>query len=245
MITLVTLTQGNPVALRRTADSVLQSFGGMLNEVVVGDVSVIGGAFSTGFEDLRMVELPFNYLFKNGFSDALNLLASRATNDLCLYLNVGEVVDKNLNTSLIGPEFNSYCLNHATDPHIWVRMWDRRRASWSGPIHEEIVGDRRLCPTPIFRFADTPKDSEDDFSARVYNDIKEMVYFQQYVRLAEGLPRGGTDPGWVAYSKKEVEDFRRRLREKGDRYHAFVDGDLQAYLAAAHRDELSKEWSKP
>ncbi len=246
MISLITVTQGNPVALRRTMDNLFASFEGALNEAVIGDVSVFDGDFASGFDDAKFVKLPFNSLFKDGFSSVLNHLAAQANNDLCLYLNVGEIIEKNLKRSLVRNEFNCYSFNHATDPHIWVRMWDRRELSWSGRIHEEIVGPRRQCPEILFQMADTDKDMADEFRAGVYNDIKEMVYFQQYVHLAEHPEdKGATDQGWLNYSQAEYEDLKRRLSNKGERYRAFLDGDLAAYLQAAEKDKPEKDWSKP
>lgn len=246
MITLVTPTQGNPVALRRTVDNLKSSFGGLLNEFVVGDLSVFDGQFESGFDDVRFHKLPFNFLFKNGFSAALNLLAEQATNDLCIYLNVGEIVECNLNTDLISAPYNCYSFNHAVDPHTWFRMWDRKHIAWSGRIHEELRGPLKKCPQHLFRMADTPKDEEDDFKAGVYNDIKEMVYFQQYVHLVERPEDlGATNVHWLKYAQDGLWDLQKKLKEKGDRYQAFLEGDLEKYRIAAAKDQPSKIWSKP
>ncbi len=245
MISLATVTQTNPVALRRTVDNLKASFGGLCNEFVVGDVSIFPGQFSEGFDDVRFIPMEFNYLFKHGFASALNHVASHATNDLCLYLNVAEIVGAHLNASVIKDEFNCYPFNHAEDPHIWVRMWDRRELSWSGRIHEEIVGPKRQCPHLIFQMADTPKDDKDDFHARVYNDVKEMVYFQQYVHLVEHPEElGATNVHWLNYARSEYDDLKRRLDAKGARYQAFIDGDKEAYIKAATENPPPKEWGK-
>lgn len=246
MISFVTVTQGNPKALRRTIDNLKSAFGGMVNEFMVGDVSVHLDNFSSGFGEVRFVHLPFNALLKDGFAHTLNRVAAHATNNLCLYLNVGEVVDGSVNTSLIHEQYNCYPFNHATDPHIWVRLWDQRELEWSGRIHEIIIGPKRQCPHIIFQMADLPKDDDDDFKSAIYNDIKEMVYFHQYVHIVrhpEDL--GGTDQGWLGYSTSEYDDLVRRLGGKGERYQAFLDGDLERYLKLAESDNLSKIWSKP
>ncbi len=246
MISLVTITQGNPKALRRTIDNLKESFGGMVNEFIVGDVSVMDGDFDSGFEDVRMVKLPFNALFKDGFANVLNHLATYATNDLCLYLNVGEIVEKGLNSSLIAEGFNCYSFTSDKDPHIWVRMWNRRQLSWSGRIHEEIIGPRRQCPEILFTMFDTPKDEEDAFRYSVYLDVKEMVYFHQYVWLVDHPEEmGATNSGWLEYSMREIDDLRSRLEAKGARYRAFLDGDKDAYIAAAKLGSLPTEWTKP
>ncbi len=246
MITLVTVTQSNPVALRRTVDNVRAAFGGLANEFVVGDVSVFDDYFGSGFEDVRFHKLPFDTLYKDGFAATLNHLAAKATNDLCLYLNVGEIVEGEVNLGMLNDRYNCYSFDHATDPHVWIRMWDRRALKWSGRIHEEVVGPQKKHPWHLFRMADTPKDRNDEFRAGIYNDIKELVYFKQYVHIAEHPEDlAATGAGWLDYSIRELEDLKRRLREKGDRYTAFEDGDLSMYLEAAKRDRPPSEWSKP
>ncbi len=246
MITLVTVTQSNPVALRRTVDNVRAAFGGLANEFVVGDVSVFDDYFGSGFEDVRFHKLPFDTLYKDGFAATLNHLSTKATNDLCLYLNVGEIVEHGPRRELLSDSYNCYSFNHATDPHIWIRMWDRRTLCWSGRIHEEVVGRKNLCPRHLFRMADTPKDNDDELRAGIYNDIKELVYFKQYVHIAEHPEDlAATGAGWLDYSIQELDDLKRRLREKGDRYRAFEEGDLAMYLEAAKMDKPPSEWSKP
>ena len=247
MISLVTVTQGNPKALRRTVDNVVHAFGGLVNDVVVGDVSVYDDNFTTGFDDVRFLKMPFDHLFRLGFGHVLNDVAGQAKNDLCLYLNVGEVVDCNLNTSLISDEWNAYTFNHAVDPHKWTRVWNRRQLEWSGRIHEEIgVGNKRECPKHLFMMADTEKDMDDDFRAGVYNDIKEIIYFYQYVYLADNPhDHGGTNKHWVNYAIQEQVDLRRRLEAKGDRYRAFKEADLELYRRTAEAERPDKVWSKP
>lgn len=245
MLTLIFPAHSNPVSAKRTIDNVRSAFGGLANEFIVGDVSIHENDFLAGASDVRVIPLPFNFIFKNGFANTLNTLASHATNDLVLYLNCSEIVECNLDVSLLSPEWNCWSFNHAEDPHTWVRCYDRRELQWSGRIHEEIIGPRRLCPRHLFRMADTEK-SDDGFRAACSNDVKEITYFQQYVHIVEHPEDlGATNEHWLNYSRSEYDDLKRRLNEKGERYQAFVNGDLQAYLAAAHRDQPGKEWSKP
>jgi hypothetical protein len=83
----------------------------------------------------------------------------------------------------------------------------------------------------LFRMADTEKDSHDPFKAQVYNDIKELVYFNQYIKLVEEPnERGATNQGWVTYAQDGYQSLTERLAKKGKRYEAFKEGDLQKYL---------------
>lgn len=237
-ITLITLTQGNPIALKRTIDNVIERFEGKVNEVVVGDLCVLQSDKNTIYEYLQSLgipyaypNLPFNELFATGFGSTLNKLSERSLNDLCLYMNVSEIVDSPVNLSIIHPQWNSYKFNHATDPHKWVRLWNRKQLQWSGRIHEEVVGQKYTSPDILFTMADTEKDNGDPFYSQVMNDIKELVYFNQYIALVEKPGEiGATNQGWVKYAQDNYQHIKDRLLKKGARYEAFIEGNLQKYL---------------
>lgn len=239
MITLVSLTQGNPIALKRTVDNVLSSFEGLVNDVVVGDLCVfqedskeINTIYANTGTPYRTIPLPFNFIFEHGFGHTLNNIASFAKNDLILYMNVSEVVEANMKIDLLKGNYNCFNFNHATDPHQWTRLYHKGRLQWSGRIHEEVIGDRNLCPSVLFQMADTEKDSTDEFKSNVYNDIKELVYFNQYLKLVDNpSDRGATNEGWVKWAKDNYEHLKTRLEAKGERYNAMKECDLSKYLS--------------
>lgn len=234
MITLLTVTQGNPIALKRTIDNVVEWFDGKVNEVIVGDLCVFRDDFDKilGTPYVTWVKpLPFNQLFEHGFGATLNELAGIASNDLCLYMNVGEIVETNMRLDIISPNWNCYKFNHATETHQWIRMWNRQQLQWSGRIHEEIVGQKYISPDCIFQMADTEKDNSDPFYSAVMNDIKELVYFNQYIKLVEyPHEQGATNSGWLTYARDSYHNIKERLEAKGARYEAFKEGNLQKYL---------------
>jgi len=258
MITLLTMAQGNPIALQRT----LESFKGICNEVIFGDLCVFeddsnkiydifydsrfgGGMYE--HDSFRIIKFPFNYIFKNGFSSILNFLAANATNDIVIYMNVGETIataitpNATLWTDENGQYYDTYFFNHPTDPHHWFRMYNRRKYKWDGLIHEELVeigtGARRYEKQPIFTMVDTEKDMYDPFKAKVYNDIKELVYFNQYQRLIdEPLARGITNDYWLREAQQADPPMIARLLKKGKRFEAFKNGDLQLYLDTVGAD---------
>ena len=234
MITLITLTQGNPIALKRTIDNVVEAFEGKVNEVIVGDLCVFDSdkqKVSDAVEDGIIVTMPFNQLFLNGFANTLNELAGYSTNDLCLYMNVGEIVEKNIRLDLLNENWNCFKFNHATETHQWIRMWNRQQLQWSGRIHEEVVGQKYISPDCIFQMADTEKDNADPFYSAVMNDIKELVYFNQYIKLVEyPHEQGATNSGWLTYARDSYHNIKERLEAKGARYEAFKEGNLQKYL---------------
>lgn len=241
MITLITMGQGNPIALKRT----LESFKGFVNEIIYGDLLIfeedrkIIETYKSEY-NLRIVLFEFNYIFKDGFSAILNALADHATNDWVLYMNTSEVIDESYGTvqqaletfELTSGMHNCYHFIHATEKHRWVRMYRKRELRWNGLIHEELNGALLNYNIPIFMMADTEKDMENSFKAKVYNDIKELVYFNQYLRLVdEPESIGVTNEGWVKYAKDSYDHIKSRMQAKGARYDAFKEGDFNKYLA--------------
>ena len=66
----------------------------------------------------------------------------------------------------------------------------------------------------------------------MFNDVKELVYFNQYLKLVENVEIcGATNSGWVQFAQQDYDSFfRSRLEAKKMRYWAFKNDDLQAYL---------------
>lgn len=240
-ITLITPTQGNPVALKRTIDSL----NGIIDEIVVGSVCVFPEdeeKIKSYGDDvaLSFVKLPFNHIFTKGFGATLNYIASYASNDLCIYLNVGEVLisDKNELINRISPSYNSYFIDHPVEKHHWYRVYNRKELQWGGIIHEELSGNFRACSVPLFMFDDTPKDDQDGFYGKIMNDVKECVYFNQYVKLAEQSHLvGNTNQGWINFSRDGYHGFIERLHQKGDMYEAMITGDYDLLMKYINREK--------
>lgn len=244
-ITLITMGQGNPVAFKRT----LESFKHIVDEIIFGDLLI----FDSDREiiqrykeeyNLKIVKLPFNFIFENGFAKMLNILSNHATNDWLLYMNVSEVIDgKHPIKEQISDLYNCYSFDHAVDPHRWFRLYNHAELKWGGVIHEEVMGSLRPCPFNIFRMMDTEKDIDDPFKAKVSNDIKELVYFQQYIRLVERPElRDLTHQGWIDYATRDYDSLKERLAKKGKRYEAFLTGNLTMYLEDIYTNpEFEKE----
>lgn len=239
MITLITMSQGNPIALKRTIDS----FAPYCDEVIYGDLCVFqeDRTLIKSYKNLynmKIVTYPFNYIFKNGFSTILNSLASCASNDHVLYMNVGEIVDPRLMPSfeIDNGLYNCYLNTHFSDPHHWYRMYNRQELEWGNLIHEELKGKNapynpRPCTAPSFMMDDTEKDIDNPFKTKVYNDIKELVYFYQYLRLVEEPDMvQGTNPGWVQYAKDAYDSLSERIVKKEHRYFAFQGGNYFKYM---------------
>jgi len=248
-ISLLTMGAGNVIVLEETLKSFVQS--GICNEVIYGDLLIFPEdreILNTYIEpyNMKVVEFPFNYIFKNGFYSVLNALADKASNDLVIYMNTSEICSINHGINEIidnNPECNTFYFDHATDPHRWYRCYNRHELKWSGMIHEEITGEFRPYHKPIFTMADLEKDLHSSFKAKVLNDIKEIVYFQQYKNLIDFPEKqGATNDGWLNFSKSNYQSMDDRLKLKGKRYEAFIEGDLYKYLEDAYGNkEFEKE----
>lgn len=247
MVTLITMSQGNPVAFARTVDSVKEKFGDLLTEVVVGtlcpfedDRDKIAGFRGKIPVDVFTYGYDLAYIFNHGFSSILNDLAIRANNHLCLYMNVSEVIEGPVQLQLIHPQYNCYRFDHATETHKWLRLWDKRECRWAGRIHEEVQGGMKVCPEILFRMADTEKDNGNPFRAWVYNWIKEVTYFQQYLTIATNeCEIGPTNQGWVNWSKEQEKhpelSFTKRIKKHSELLGHFLTENRRDFIPEAYK----------
>ncbi len=233
-------TQGNPEALKRTIDSLE----GIIDEVIVGDVIIFPEDRQTILSyykvdcPVNIIKFPFEFIFKNGFSAILNYCASKAKNNLIIYLNVGETLisDKNELLNRVSASYNSYYITHPVETHHWYRVYDRREVQWNGIIHEEIHGNLRPCSVPLFMFDDSPKDKENEWYGLVMNSVKELVYWNQYVKLIDQPHLAeGTHSGWLDFSRDGFHSFIDRLHQKGDMYDAFLLGDYNLFMKSIEK----------
>lgn len=237
-ITLITMGAGNVKVLGRT----LESFAGICDEVIYGDLLVFeeDREYLRKYEreyNFKVVRLPFNYIFRYGFSDTLNLLSSKATNAFVLYMNTSEIIDEDYGVHDIMYN-NSHCCNtfyfiHRTDPHRWFRLYDRNELEWSGVIHEQLKGDYRPYHKPVFMMADLEKDMDDPFKADVFNSVKEICYFRNYNRIVDYPKKlGETDPGWIKFATENYESMKHRMQSNASLYEAFCTGsEIMLYQA--------------
>lgn len=246
-ISLITMGAGNVIVLEET----LKSFKNICDEVIFGDLILFPEDRQILYlyekeYNMKIIQYPFDFIFKNGFSAILNDLASHASNDMVLYMNLSEVIEIDYGIVDIvnkNKDCNTFYFTHATDKHHWYRMNNRKELKWSGLIHEESVGNHKPYHKPIFQMKDLEKDLMNPFKAQVLNDVKEICYFTQYNRIIdEPALLGGTDPGWIPFAEGNYESMAFRLRKKGARYEAFKKGSFEAYMNAVYTDpEFSKE----
>ncbi len=245
----ITMLSGNVIILEETIKSLLT----ICDEVVIGDLIVFPEDrerlcwYQTKY-NIKIIKLPFDNLFKNGFSFVLNLLAAEASNNTVLYLNTSEVIEKDNGVlGIVSPEYNCYHFDHGTDRHRWHRFYDKRELQWSGRIHEALEALRgcefRPYHKPIFRMADKEKDMQSAFKAYIFNSIKEITYFRNYMSiLDEPETIGATDPGWIPFVKDNYDYWKNKLEGKGDIYKAFVTGDYDLLMKSINNiNEFEKE----
>jgi hypothetical protein len=236
-ITLMTMGAGNVKALGKT----LESFKGVFDEVIYGDMLLFNEdrALVKGYAmeyNMGILRMPFNYIFKYGFSNTLNVLSELATNDIVLYMNTSEIIDEDygvVDHVKYNKDCNAFYFTHRTDPHRWFRMYNRNELKWSGVIHEQLAGDYRPYHKPIFMMADLEKDMDDPFKADVFNSVKEIVYFNNYLKIVdEPHLLGETDPGWIKFATDNYDSMKERMLAKGYLYEAFRTGDIHLLGAA-------------
>lgn len=238
-ITLLTMGAGNVIVLKET----LKSFRNICDEVIYGDLLLfpedreIVASYQDEF-NMKIVPFEFDYLFKNGFSSLLNVLASHATNDTVMYLNTSEVIDEDY--GIVGavknnPECNAFYFIHRTDGHRWYRTYNRHQLKWSGRIHEQLEGEYKPYHKPIFMMKDLEKDNYSSFKAKILDTTKEIVYFQNYMSFIDNPDLlGETDIGWVKFATDNYDSFKERLLAKGKGYEAFQKGDYKAFMEYAY-----------
>lgn len=231
-ITLITMGAGNVLVLKET----LKSFQHICDEVIYGDLLLfhtdreIVQSYQSEF-NLKIVPFKFDYLFQNGFSSLLNILASHATNDVVMYMNTSEVVDEDygiVETVNGNPQCNTFFFTHLTDLHRWYRCYNRHELKWSGRIHEQLEGEYRPYHRPIFQMADLPKDMGEAYKAFAFDTCKECVYFHNYMSFIDNPEMlGATDPGWIKFATENYDSMKERLVKKGLIYEGFRDGDFK------------------
>lgn len=233
-LTLIFPAQGNPIAMKRTIESAKE----VADEIIVGSVCLflddleLIKSYSKEY-NLKVIELPFNYIYANGFSSILNLLASHATNRIVCYLNVGEVISKDhgILEQINNEEYNSFYINHPVELHRWWRLFSPKDLQWSGLLHEELIGEYKPYHRPILTFEDTEKDNDNKLKSIVYDDVKCLCYWNQLCRIVENNSLlGATSGGWLQFASEQYESMQERLKAKGKRWEAFQTGDLEMYM---------------
>lgn len=236
-ISLITMGMGNLKALKKTFDS----FRTIVDEFVYADMLLFDDDRLVLHEyekeyNLKVIKLPFDFIFKNGFSETLNIMADAASNDLVIYLNTSEVIDIDYGMKGIinnNPDCNAFYFTHHAENFRWFRCYDRRDLKWVGLIHEELHGGYKPYHKPIFMMKDEEKDMDNVFKAAVFNSHKECTYWNQLIKIADNpdaYPE--TNDGWKLFAKDTYQSMKDRLIEKGDMYKAIRDGDFKKYMDA-------------
>src|SRR6478752_551377 len=237
MITGITMGAGNVTVLKKT----IESFINVCDEIVYGDLLLfeedreVVKRYSKEY-NIKIIQFPFNYIFRHGFSSILNELAAHATNNTVMYLNTSEIISEDYGIFDIiknNSDCNLVYFIHKTDPHRWFRTYNRKELEWSGVIHEQLKGEYRPYHKPIFMMADLEKDMDDPFKADVFNSVKEICYFRNYNRIVD-YPKslGETDTGWIKFATENYDNMKERMQSNAGLYEAFCTGsDLMLHQA--------------
>ena len=242
-VSLLTMSSGNPVVLRKT----FESFSSICDEIVYGDLllwesdRLLVKEYQKDF-NLKIIPFKWNALFEHGFSHVLNELAFYAANDIVVYANCSEVIEIDFGCSRAikdNPECNAFYFTHGTESHRWFRLYNRKELKWSGLIHEQLQGEYKPYHKSVFQFADLEKDMDNAYKAKVLNLCKEYCYFNQYLRIVDD-PNclGETDPGWVNFAKADYDSFKERMEKRPGVLSAFRTGSIHMLWIALTADML-------
>lgn len=245
-VTLITMGAGNVLVLKET----LKAFSHVCSEVIYGDMLLfeedrkILHSYKNEF-NIDICQLPFNLLYKAGFSMVLNSLAAMAHTPLVLYMNTSEVIDEDYGIMDIlnsNPDCNSFYFTHRQERHRWFRLYDRRNLKWHGLIHEELQGDYNPYHKPAFMMKDLEKDMQDPFKASVFNSAKECTYWNQLIRIADNPELlDGVNNGWLNFAKDTYQSMKDRLAQKGRQVEAFENGDLDLFLRSVNDSSFKNQ----
>jgi hypothetical protein len=223
---------GNVANIQRTIDSCKD---------ICDDVVIISTAF---FRDdqfplhqlgHKVVDLPFNYVFKNGFGEYHNQGTEHAKNDWLLLLGVGETfaeAHKDVHQALRDATCDKvFRCNHVNDQHTWKRIWNRKGGTkWGGLIHEEIGGgsDGGL----LFRMQDTEKVPQ---PSHLENEclrwMKALLYNCMYRRLASNPHElSYTNEGWLKFVAGASESIHGFCEENRDMILSCMTGDYLGFI---------------
>lgn len=227
------MSHGNVKVLKET----FESFKGVYDEIIYGDLLLFEEdrqivKIYQKYYPLKIIPIEFNYIFKNGFASVLNHLATFANNDTVFYMNCSEVIDEDYGIlDRQSEEYNCYYFIHRTDPHRWYRMYNRKEMQWGGRIHEELIGEHRPYPKPIFMMKDLEKDMDNPFKAAVFNSVKELCYFNQYIKIVDDPTlKSVTNDYWLSFAIDNYESMKYRMQKKGKQLEAFETGDFDMLL---------------
>lgn len=190
----------------------------------------------------KVVQLDWNYTFKNGFGEMMNRGTVSAKNDWLMLFGVGETFEREHlpvhHTLLHGSRETIFRVDHENDPNQWTRIWNRKSRAgnkWSGLIHEEIAPGPR--GPVLLRMKDTPKEPrENRYEDHTLKYVKGCLYHKNYVRLRENHhERGATDPGWLSFVAVGREAHDEWMRAHNDLISAMEIGCLSDFLDAVKR----------
>ena len=241
---------GNVIVLEETIKSMLA----FCDEIIYGDMLLfpedreILHIYEQKY-NMKVIRFPFNYIFKHGFGVFLNDLSKYAKNDMVSYANTSEVIDVDYGAKEIienNPECNAFYFTHRTETHRWYRTYNRKQLRWSGCIHEQLSGEYIPYHKPILMFKDLEKDMYSEFKAWAFNSCKEIVYFNQYMRLVDDPEAlAETDISWLNFAKDGYNSFKERLIAKGNQYKAYLKDDYYLLMEALYSNPMKgNEWFK-
>lgn len=185
----------------------------------------------------KVVELPWNYTYLNGFGAMHNMGTQYVKNSWLILLGVAETIhsgheDIRLKIPRSNPAQIYQCW-HVGDVNRWSRCWNRTGGpKWGGIIHECVRGGQEAGV--LFEMRDTDKvPSGNSVQDEVLMFHKTCLYNHLYKRLLDNRDLlGYTDPGWLAFVEGAKESINAFCVEHADLLACAMSGDRDGFIKA-------------
>jgi hypothetical protein len=123
---------------KKNLDSYVAHASEYTDDIVIVNIDLLNSFESFG--NVKVVNVPFDYLFHNGHDDILNLANKHTKYDWVYYLAVGKRI-VNINYELMNKYPNTKWfydkeLNNPIDK--WIKFYDKNYTHWHKKVHESI-----------------------------------------------------------------------------------------------------------
>lgn len=158
------------------------------DDIVIINIDLLNSFDSFG--NVKIINVPYDYLFHNGHDDILNLANNYTKYDWVYYLAVGKRI-VSLNTSLIDSFTNTkFFIDKEMGNSIdtWIKFYDKRYTRWTKKVHEvvELLPNTQhiRCDNIILEWKRCNNGNAVN-GQYIYNEEEKKIYenFRQFTRL--------------------------------------------------------------
>lgn len=149
----------------------------------------------------KLIKAPFDFLFKNGFDSAYNLLAKKAKNDIILTLTDSDYIEE-INNDLFENEIkdvkcgivNIY-MQRGDSEEKKALIYNRNYCNWYGVVHENLMSKTQIETKEITSLKLNHKNAKDDFSKNVKKNEQGFIILEKL------------SPGSDSYNRNVIYEY--------------------------------------